>query len=732
MKLPDALNQFLHKTPEPDVAYLSLVLQAGAVQAGVWAIPSDKKPRIGEAVSERVVTDAWDKRLEACDRAIAKIAEKTGRDDFEKVVLGIPAYYLTEHDDIEHDTRGRIKTLTTELELTPIGFVPIHQALIHQIKEEEGVPPSVIFLEIGPGNTTVIVYKVGAIVGREQIANDDIVPQLERTLKGFKELEVLPSRVLLYGSDEAAMETYKRDLLKHPWPTRANFLHYPKIEVLPSLAIARAVSLAGASELVGQIGEEKAETATPAIQTTQEEEVVEPEKTEETDENVVEVTPETLGFKRDVDLLEKPTVEEEDRETGREEEWEKEGKKVELKETLARFISGVKRVIPADVRVPKAGIVILVALSLLLIAGGWWLTYWALPKASITLIQLPQTIAESSSVTVDPTATVVDPTSKTVPGRKQEKTVSGDKTIAVTGQGDIGDPARGTVTIYNKTLTSKQLPKGTVLTAGSLSFTLDSDVSIASASESVGSITFGKADTAITAAKLGPQSNVPEGTEFSVKDTSTSIMVVRNDAALSGGTSKVVTVVSRADQNALVEALTKELIEKAKGELAAAVGGTERLIDETVQTRVTKRDFKEELEQEAKELHGTLTITISGVSYSEGDITSLFDDLVAVKVPEGYTRREGTVGVSASGVKVQKDGKLTMMIEYQGQALPTFDAAAIRTLLAGKTFARAQEDIRQISGVAGIEIGKPSWSLWGSSKFPANAKNIAVTMEVLE
>lgn len=733
MKLPDAFNQFLRKPPQQEEAYLSLVLEAAEVQAAVWTLPSGKKPHISEAATERVEADSWEKRLEACDRAIARLAQKEGRDDFEKVVLGLPAYYLTLDDDIEHDTRGHIKTLTEELELTPIGFVPIHQAIVHMIREEEGVPPSVILLEVGPGKTTVVLYKVGAVAGRVRIGSDDLVPELERALKGFKELEVLPSRILLYGPNQEALEAYKGDLLKHPWPTRANFLHYPKIEILPQLSLAGAVSLAGASELATQVGEEVATQATPAIQEAtlnekkEGETVEQEERVAEADENVVEVTPETLGFRRDVDILEKPQE--------REEEKEEEGKKdmrEELRETLTRFISGVKIPNVQAIAVPKFGILTLLII-LFLIGGSGWLFYWVLPKVNITILQLPKAISESASVTVNPTATVVDAATKIVPGRKQERTVSGQKSIAVTGKKDMGDPARGTVTVYNKSLTSKQLKKGTALTAGSLSFTLDADVAIASASESLasGSVTYGKASVAITATKLGPQSNLPASTEFSIRDTATSVIVARNDAAISGGTSKVVTVVSRADYDALVTDLTRDLIEKAKAELATSVAGGERLIDETVKTTVTQKKFDAELDQEAKELHGSITISISGISYSDEDIASLFADLVAGSVPSGYTLEKSGERVNATNVQVKKDGSIGLNVEYTGQVLPTFDLPAIKSKLAGKPLTQVEEELRMTAGVGGIEIGKVSWSLWGPN-LPANANNISISVAALE
>lgn len=730
MKFPDALNQFIHKTPEREEAYLSLILEEAAVGAAAWTILPGRKPHIGETTTERVESDAWDKRLEACDRAIAKLAQKEGRDDFEKVVLGLPAYYLTAEDDIEQAVRTHIKTITEELELTPIGFVPLHQSIVHRIKEEEGVPPSVILLEAGSGGTTMILYKVGAVVGRATIGMADLVADLERALKGFKELEVLPSRILLYGANEETLEAYKRDLLKHPWPTRANFLHYPKIEVLPPLAIARAVSLAGASELTNHMGE-STELPQPVIpvKSAMTKETEEGEEQGE-DQNVVEVSAETLGFKRDVDVLEKPE------EAPPVEEIEEEGpvKRKELKETLARFVSGVRFPNVSPVRVPKGGVILLLVL-LLLIGGSGWLSYWVLPKASITILQLPQIISESSAVTVNPTSTIVDSSNKIVPGRKQEKSVSGEKTIAVTGQKDMGDPAKGTATIYNKSLTARLFKKGTILKSGSLSFTLDNEVPVPAATIT-GTLlnetkTFGKASSTITAVTLGPQSNLPANKEFSVQDLSTEIAIARNDAALTGGTSKVVTVVSRADYDGLVDALTKDLIEKAKSELAGGVAGGERLIDETVKTSVTAKKFDAELGQESKELHGTISVSISGISYSEEDIASLFADLVAAKVPSGYTLRGDGMRVHARNVKIQKDGSIGVTVEYQGQALPVFDLPVIQTKLAGKTSSQVQEELRVTPGVGGIEMGKVSWSLWGN-KFPANAHNISVSVAVLE
>ena len=750
MNLPEAFTQIFQKKQEKKEVYLSLVLEESAVQVALWSVRSANTPHISEATSERVTANAWDKRLEACDRAIARLAEKEGRDDFEKVVLGLPALYLTPEDDIEHAVRPHIKNLTAELELSPIGFVPIHQAIAHQIRQEEGVPPSVILIEMDSQESTLILYRVGVMVGKAKIANNDFVPLLEKTLKGFKDVEVLPSRILLYGGDAALLDSSKRDLLKHPWPTRANFLHYPKIDVLPTISLAAAVSLAGASELATQVGvsinEPISEVAPaamgqePIIQVEEEEiaaveedhEVVEPteivepvdEVSEEeedqglddADENVTEVAPETLGFRHDIDILERPAEPK---------------KKIPLPsfDAVSHFVSGIKIPWRGGFAIPKMGLLTLFVL-ILLIAGSGWLIYWVLPRANVVVYQVPNTISESSAVTINPTATVADAATKIVPGRKQERTVNGDKTIVVTGKKDIGDPAKGSVLIYNKSLLERQFKKGTVLIAGSLQFTLDSDIKVASATESFTNREYGSASVGVTAARLGPQGNLPSGTEFTVKDFSPEVAVARNDKPFSGGTSKSVIVVSRADYDALIEALTKDLIVKAKTELAGSVGGQERLIDETIKTAVSQKKFDQEIDQESDKLHGSITVSVTGISYNADDVASLFSDMVSGKVPSGYTLVKENATVNVSNVQVKKDGNILVSAHYQGAAIPNFDFAVMKKAISGKSMNTGEQYFRGVSGVGGIEVNM-SRSLWKTT-FPVNPNNISFSVRNLE
>lgn len=754
MKLPEALQHLLHKKNDNIEMFLSLLLDIDSIQGAVWYVDPNHKTEIKGTAAERVTDDTWEERTKAADRVIGNLEDIVSAEELHKVVLGLPSDYLTDSGDIRAEVRPNIKKLTKELELEPIGFVSVHQAIVHKLKLDEGVPPSVILIQVGRTNLTVSLYKVGALMGQKTIGKESIVSDIEGILKGFKDLEVLPSRMLIHGSDSKELEEIKHELLKYPWPTHANFLHFPKIDTLTHSTEIIAVSLAGASEMSTAMAEEETEipltenekdiqeSSEAAVyeeprEIPEEEQVNQEEESAATPEesNVEMVEPEELGFKKSEDILEKQN------------EHIKEQKSMSteagIETEAATEKSTGKRLISFPIKLPAVSFAPLFdrfrsvsfrGIPIPFIGAAFFIViflsafYWLLPHATVTILEIPKPIDEATTITINPTATVADSASKIVPGKKQEQSVNGEKVVSVTGKKQIGDPAKGSLTIYNKSLDSKTFPKGSVLSSGSLKFTLDSEVRVASASENIGSITFGKATANITASAIGTASNLPAGTEFNFSDYSASIAIARNDQPLTGGTSKSITVVSRADMDALVKLLTDELVEKAKTNLGGSVGGKEKLIDDTISTAVTGKDFTEELDQEATQLHGKLTVTVSGISYNEEDIATLMKGVVDTKLPSGYALANSETSIKVTDVKVKKDNTITAAVQFHSVAIPTIDTNVIKKSLAGKSIKAVQDYLRSVAGVGGVEFSF-RWTLF-KDRLPINANNISVTVAV--
>lgn len=716
MKLPNILEQLIRPKAETRELFLSLLLNGDSIAAAAWYMDPSGEPHLLSHASAPVAKDAWDHRTEVTDRLLTVVEEKAGsKTAIEKVVLGLPHNYLDVDGSILSAVRPHIKALTKKLDLSPVGFVPVHDAIAYMMKREDGVPASVILIHVTRVMYTVFLYRVGTLVGTKTFpaTEEHVTQEVEAVLKEFQDHDVLPSRMILYGGDAAYIETVKSQLLTYPWTTRANFLHFPKIEILPTDGPIGAVCFAGAKELgslPAQVGMGDAlETAAQAP----EEPESKQEETEQipTEENVVEVAPEEFGFKKEEDILSVPPQEESAQEQPK-------PAKIQFPKIKLPKIPALK-ITKAPI---VAGVVVLLAI--------FFLAFWSVPKATVTVLVSPKTIEKSTTVIVNPTATVADSATGTLPGAVQEKSVTGEKTLPVTGKKSVGDPAKGTVTIYNKVTSARNLQKGTVLSAGSLQFTLDEAVSVASASESIGSITFGKKDAAITASAIGTQSNLTAGTEFVFKDISSSSLSARNEQPIAGGTSREVTVVSRTDYNAVVKALSDELVIQAKEDLATGVSGGQKLIDATIKTEVAEQTFTQELDQESQEVSGKVTLTISGLSYNEADISAIIAQLASPDVPSGYELAPSRTSVTVNSTKTQKDGSVSMPITFKALALPLVDEAAVRSAIAGKKLDNAQSALAQFEGVAGIDVAF-RFSPW-KNRLPMNKNNISVTVAIRE
>lgn len=698
MKLPAIFDKFLPKKEVEKEIFSSIILGQEYAATALWEIGDHGSVHVLATDSKPCEENTWEARLDAVDAALATVEDAVGTTTYKKVVLGLPTEYLTPEGEIAKEVRGHIKLITRELELTPIGFVPLPQAILYRIQKEEGVPPSVILLEVTKTTITISLYKIGVLSGQfvKPRAADTAIT-LEEALKEFKDVEVLPARILLYGRDDTSLEEVKTEILRYPWTTRVNFLHFPKIEIIPPTEVVTAVALGGASELSHEVGE-------------MEEEIEEPQEIKEEESNVIAVDPSSLGFKQNVDVREE----------------EKQKPKITLPAfTLPNMPQLPHLSLPSgNMPIIAGGVVLVVILGLL---------YWFVPHVTVAVSILPKALTASETITIDPSASSVDGDNKVIPGAAVSKSESGTKTIPVTGTKNIGDPAKGPVTIYNKSASSDlALPKGTILSSGSLEFTTDSDVDVASASTTIsdtgGSTTFGTGTVNITASQIGTDSNLPASATFSIQGYSSDIGVARNSAALSGGTSKTVTVVSRADEDAFVKAVSADIVTKAQQDLSGSMSGSQKLINQTITTAVTQKNFTQELDQQATSLTGNATITVSGTSYNEDDVKTLMKAAITGQIPSGYTLADDRTQVTLDDVKVGKTGKITATATIKTDAIPTIDAEAIQKNLAGKSITDAQNYLRSITGVASAEF-RFSLSLI-KSRLPMNVNNITVTTSI--
>jgi hypothetical protein len=840
MKLPVNLSNIFPQKSKPVEIFLSLLLDSDHVAAASWFLGAKGEAELLHAVARKIIHDSWEERIKAADQLIVTLEERANTENIHKMIFGLPVSYLDADGNILPSIKPELKKFSHELELKAIGFVPIHQAIVYKYEKEDGIPLSALLINDCKSEISVTLYKIGRLVGSQIIPhNGEIIAGVERALQSFKDVEVLPPRMLLYGADTDDLEQIKSDLTRHPWTNRANFLHFPKIETLPLNIPVVSVSLAGASELAasfqaaGSMTDLNSESAREGLATEDiidsksksnidlaeetedkisanednNEEVIaakieadveadnihtekaefsdkeesnelmdeaddeaEDDESDEADDedesddedaevgseeivggskmteesNVRMVAPEEFGFTPKEDILassklviNKPVDIGKKPENGVLPGSKFSQRSIKVNKSLLplTFINGLGSQIGLVLSRIKfnGGIVLPVGIGVLVIIGIiiYWLGTSVLPTASVTLDVKAETLQASASAVIDATVKEVDPSTKTIPGYKLEKSVSDDKTIQVTGKKQVGEAAKGDVTIYNKsTEGSRTFKKGSQLSSGNFKFTLDGDVTIASASENIseGSITYGKGKASITAAAIGTSSNLPSGSEFSLKDYSSDEAIARNEANLSGGTSRSVTVVTRADYDALVTDVTQSLLDKAKTDLASGVSGGQKLIDDTVKTSVSDKKFDQEIDQEATQLHGTITLNVSGIAYDEKDIQSLLEKIITPNIPAGYTKVSGKSEINITKTQIKKNGSITIEASLSTQVKPDLQSETLAQKIAGKSDAEATDILAKMPGVITSSF-QHHFNLF-NKKIPNSIKNITVKIEV--
>ena len=143
------LKDFLTNKESPPDLYWSLVIERGWVQAGIWYI--------GETSAEVLTISpgaAWETDSElvgACDAALSSCVSNLPENYEEpsKTVFGVSSSWVKE-GEIQDEYLTMIKTVCTDLSLTPVGFVVLPEAIAHLYKSEEGSPLSSIIIGLGP------------------------------------------------------------------------------------------------------------------------------------------------------------------------------------------------------------------------------------------------------------------------------------------------------------------------------------------------------------------------------------------------------------------------------------------------------------------------------------------------------------------------------------------------------------------------------------------------------
>ncbi len=735
MKLP--APSFLKKKGALDY-YLALLLRDEKVTSVIFSQDNQTLNLVTshEELFELPIDKTPDEELlEIFDKAVSiaesKIPEKA---KLEKTIFCVKETWVNE-GKIKKEYLIKLKKICDELALSPIGFLVFSEAIAHLLQQEEGAPVSGIFAQIGKRNTTISLVRGGKIIETNTASKEtyNAAQTVDLLLRNFTNYEVLPARIILQNDSnvenhQSENEELGQEFTKHSWSKSLPFLHVPQVTILPIGFDKKAVLVGAASQLGFKPNTEELHHVShidPHPQDT-----IEFQNENKSIENT-DIQSENFGFatgkdvalesKKEIPIIEKTTIDHSPLELPQENEYAAiEEQEVEKNEKqplptqgmllFSKIVNTIKTIhmtkLLSFTSSSSTGQkkLIFLALTIVFIVIGLILFYFLGIKTSILISIKPKQIGVNQTITFS-TNTSNDFSNNLIAAQNISTSEQANVTENATGKKNVGQKAKGSITIYNGTSDSKQYDSNTVVTSSNgLKYTLDSSVTIASASGDVISGTkSGTGTVNITASDIGSDFNLPSGTQFTVDGESTSQVEANNSSALSGGSKKTVTVVSNTDiQNALSQ-LEKNSETQAKNDMSKKLSSDQSILANLSVDSITNKTTSKTAGSVANNFTASGTIIYKTVAYKKEDLSSYIAHLLQQKVSSNETIDQQSIQNNMGNVTSGNNG-LTVDDKVTANDLPKIDINVLRSQLAGKSFASAEQIIDALPQVTGSTI----------------------------
>lgn len=698
------------------------------VEAGIWRVIGEKVEVVAQGGAASWQEDNTGTLMTASDSSLSAAAATLAEDVPEptKVVFGLLPSWI-DKGSIKKERLELLRKLCKELELKPAGFVVIPEAIAHFLKAKEGTLPNALLVGLAEDSIDLSLIQAGKILGTVEVARSMSLGQdVAEGLARLPAVPQYPARILLYDHRAGDLDEARQNLINVEWKDlKITFLHTPKVEILPEDVGISAVSLAGGIEVGQAKTVELSAKEGEEVETGIEEESGE----EEPEKELEEVSIEELGFMKGADVAQigaesLPASGQGKQKLENLEEYkeisEQEGGKESVPDKVSKRLPSLSKFnlptktwafSPPSLSFGSGGfrfaVIFTVVLIFLLALAG--ILYWYLPKAEVTIYVAPKTLEKSIEFKADPQLSAVSEADKTVPARRLEVPVSGEKTGQTSGIKTIGDKAKGKVVIYNSG-GSTMLKTGVVLTGpNNLKFTLDEDTPVASGSSSANP---SKSATSVTASNIGAQYNLASGTEFSVGNFAKSALSAKNEDVLSGGASREVSAVSKEDADTLEKELSKELLQKGTDNLRGSLGKEDVLIDGSVLLQPTNKTVSHKVGEETTTLKLAIEGEIIALVMPAQALNTLVKFALEDDVPSDFVLRQDQVEVSYKRKEQedQKEKKETVkeqnifVAEVKANLLPKVDPDQIASAVAGKYPSVAKDYLAKIPGHTRTEV----------------------------
>ncbi len=622
-------------------------------------------------------TNGWENLTEDLDEVLYRMELKLKKAP-EKTIFFVYSHLVEKHTgQIKREFLKKIREVSKNLELKPLGYIECHQAVLNRLQKKQSLSLTALMLEFDRSYLQVFLYKGGKLEYEESLSRsanliEDLLPVLDRV----RQESVLPARLILYNSKDLDLEITK--ILSHRWEAN-HFVQLPKIEVISEDELFEGLIDIFAYQLFSPKADIKEE-----------------EKKEEEDL----ISPDTGKL----DQIRKPI-------------WE-------AQEFLGRTLSKAQSLftdfkklflnlnLPLKFFIPIGALGLVVFIILL--------TELFFHKGELTIF-LPHQSVESKLTTEVESA------------RISKKTATLDLQVAqsTTGKREVGEKAKGGVTVHNFDDKEAIFKEGTALVAGSLKFLLDNDVKVASASLAPdGSAKLpGKGTVKVTAEEIGPEQNITKNQRFEIENLSSLTYFAINDEAFTGGTKKQVRTVSKSDIENLTKKANAQAQKHLESKILPKINNNHELLKQLSQIKLAGSNFSYFLGEEADALELKTKANITYFLLGKDDLLKEFMKDLDKKIKKGYKVKKENIVYKIEDVK--EEGKVyTIETEIKARASQEVKEEDLLKKIAGKSEAKVEELIREeYKSKIDFKISNPLPFL--KNRFPLRKGNIQLKISYL-
>lgn len=584
-------------------------------------------------------TNGWENLTDDIDEIIFQLEKRSNEKNFQlkKTIFFVYSHLVDEKTgEIKKPYLEKIKQLVKDLGLEAIGYIEVHEGVNYFLEKKEEIQLTSVLLELDETQLTFFVYKSGKLEYKKTVARtNDIIEDFIEVGSQIKGKIVFPSRIIIYDSDN--LDDTAALLISHRWE-KDYFIQMPKITILKEEDLIEGLIMVFSSQIK---------------QTNQQEQPK--EKKEEKKE--------TFGFLIGEDIEEKAPIFHESK------------KRFQFQLPSFVFKLPVINLPKINLDFFKGRLAIFIGFLTIILAI--FLNEYFFHQTHLTVFLPSKTIEKKLIEVIDfKTASV-----------SAEFTDS----IATSGKKDIGDKAKGTVTIHNFDDQEKNFSKGTILTAlnSNLKYTLDTDIKVASSTLTVdGSAKLpGKADVAITALDIGPEYNLEKGQKFKINDLSTNTYFAINNNNLTGGNKKQIRTVSSID----IANLEKNILEKAKKEnKQPSFPKNYLLLPDLYLVDFIDKKYSLEIGEEADSVSLKAKIESTYFAYDKDELLNLLYKELISEFDNNYQLSKDNIFYKIDNLK--KDDKLKINLSVKAKAIKKIDEKQIIKKIKGKK----QKDLEMI------------------------------------